>query len=178
MRADFADGTIAYIEKSKFKQPTRLGQRRLGASLAPHFVNQLIGNQSKRHDLSLLSEFSRDCRINTVGEIFSRGITLSACIRKGNCRIDTEGEKFLFASKTIGKSPQLYAMRLDKEKEAAAVRKLERFFCGLNVAKGGVGERHESLLSSAVGIRTKPENRYQQKYQQNVRLHAIMPEQM
>jgi hypothetical protein len=73
MRAHLADGAIAYIGKSEFKQPARVGQRRLGASpLTPHFVNQLIGNQSKRHDLSLLFEFSRDCRINTVGEMFSR----------------------------------------------------------------------------------------------------------
>src|SRR5262245_50324886 len=131
MRAHFADGAIAYIGKSEFEQPACRGQRRLGASLMPHFLHQLIGNQSNRHDLSLLFEFSRDCRINTVGEMFSRGITLNSCIRKGNCRIDAEGEKFLFASKTIGQSPQPYAMRLDKEKEAAAVRKLERFFCGL-----------------------------------------------
>jgi hypothetical protein len=58
MRAHLADGAIAYIGKSEFKQPARVGQRRLGASLTPHFVNQLIGNQSKRHDLSLLFEFS------------------------------------------------------------------------------------------------------------------------
>jgi hypothetical protein len=85
----------------------------------------------------------------------------------------------LLAIKSITQPPKLGAVRLNQKIKSATVGKLDKLLARLGVANGGVGERHGisgSLLVAGIGRRCQ--TRYQQKYQQNARLPAIIAEQM
>jgi hypothetical protein len=101
-----------------------------------------------------------------------------ASFRERDGRINSERQRFLLADNPIVHSPKLRAVRLDQKIQPAAIEKLDELLARLCIANGCISERHNCFRFHRVLVsRRARKTRYQQKYQEIVRLPAIMAEQ-
>src|SRR5262245_12004065 len=147
------------------------------ASARPSRRILFSSSSETRHHPRLLIKFSVHGWFNTIGQILFSCLALNTSLRKRNCWIHAEVQQLLFAAEAVGEPPQLCAAWFDQKKKATRIRKPGRFLFRLGVANSGIRGWHDvSFVNLLVSVRSR-KTRYQQKYQQIVRLPTLMPEQ-